>query len=283
MNPHGDPAALPASLSLYRGGEHPCAYLPGQTATDLFAIDSRIDSRLYADLMDLGFRRSGRAFYRPTCAGCSECVPIRVPVASFRPSASQTRVLRRNRDLTVEVAAPRADDERYALYAAYVAGRHDRGAACDREDFERFLYASPIDTVEFAYRMEGRLVGAGIVDLTPRCLSSVYFYYDPALSRRSLGVFSALCEIDECRRRGLPYWYVGFYIRDCRRMNYKADYRPCELLTPNGWRDFDAVTAVAALDGPNGMASNDNFDGSGLNNRPGQGAPLCDPDEGGVE
>jgi arginyl-tRNA--protein-N-Asp/Glu arginylyltransferase len=62
----------------------------------------------------------------------------------------------------------------------------------------------------------------------------VYFYFDPAESWRSLGVFGALCEIEECRRRGLPYWYIGLYIRDCPKMNYKIDYRPCELLGSDG-------------------------------------------------
>jgi leucyl-tRNA---protein transferase len=83
-----------------------------------------------------------------------------------------------------------------------------------------------------------RAIGCGILDVGPDCLSSVYFYFDPAEAARSLGVFSALCEIEACRTTGLSYWYAGFYIRECDRMNYKANYRPYELLGQDGvWKE----------------------------------------------
>ena len=89
------------------------------------------------------------------------------------------------------------------------------------------------------YRVAGRLVGVGVLDLCPGAASSVYFYFDPAESRRSLGVFSALCEIEECRRRGLEHWYIGFHVAGCGKMEYKARFRPHELLGPDGiWREI---------------------------------------------
>jgi arginine-tRNA-protein transferase len=40
--------------------------------------------------------------------------------------------------------------------------------------------------------------------------------------------------IEECRRRRLDHLYLGYYVRDCRKMSYKAGYRPCEILEPDG-------------------------------------------------
>ena len=224
-------------LPLLRGEEHDCPYLPDRTAAELFALPLGVDSGTYRRLMDLGFRRAGQVFYRPSCPGCRECAPIRVPVERFTPSRSQRRVLRRNHDLRVQIGPPVEDDRRYELYRRYQAWQHEGRMIEEREEFAAFFCGSPIDTIEMSYWLGERLVGVGIVDVCPGALSSVYFYSEPDFARRSLGVFSALCEMEECRRRGLAYWYVGFYIRDCRKMSYKARFRPHELLGPDGrWR-----------------------------------------------
>lgn len=194
----------------------------------------RIAPAAYRQLMDLGFRRSGGWVYRPACEGCRECKPLRVPVHDFRPSPSQRRVLRRNRDVLVRAGSRRSSDEKWRLFVAYLRHRHDGAMSEDRADFEDFLYGAAMDSIEMVYWVDDRIAAVGIVDLCPDCLSSVYFYFDPAESRRSLGTYGAMCEIEECRRRGLAYWYAGFYVRDCRRMNYKAQFRPYELLTADG-------------------------------------------------
>ena len=37
-----------------------------------------------------------------------------------------------------------------------------------------------------------KLIAVGVLDILPRCVSSVYFFYDPDYSFLSLGVYSAL-------------------------------------------------------------------------------------------
>jgi len=206
-------------------------------ATNEFGVFSTMAPGLYQSLMDAGFRRSGTIVYRPTCEGCRECVPIRVPVNAFSPSRSQRRVRRRNADVAVEISRPSLDDEKWRVYSAYQNEQHDGKMGDDRADLEEFLYQSPTDTWEMTYRVAGRIVAVGIVDACPVSLSSVYFFFDPAEGRRSPGVFGAMEEIEECRRRGLAHWYIGYYVRECRQMSYKAQFRPCELLGPDGvWR-----------------------------------------------
>ena len=48
--------------------------------------------------------------------------------------------------------------------------------------------------------------------------------------RRSPGTFSTLWEIDYCRRSGIAYYYLGFYVAAGPAMAYKARYHPCEIL-----------------------------------------------------
>ena len=226
------------SLPVFTTEPHPCAYLPGRLARETLAV-TPVDGDTYQRLMDNGFRRSERYFYRPACADCDACRPLRVPVDRFRPSRSQRRALRRNLDVQVRCAAPQFSEARWELFQRYQAAVHDRPMLRCADEYRAVFCRSPLPTIEMTYTLGERLIGLGVVDACRDSLSSVYFYYDPEEARRSLGVFSALREIEECRRRRRPYWYLGFYVDGCAKMAYKAAFRPCELLDATGiWRPF---------------------------------------------
>ena len=218
-----------------------CVYLPGREWALRMAPAPRSDRR-YQELLDEHHRRSGWVVYRPVCADCVACQPIRVPVARFRPSRSQRRVLRRNEDLRVELGAPEATVEKLDLHNRFVAERFNKGESAfkDLSSYEEVFGASPITTREMRFRLKGRLVGLGLIDVLPNLVSSVYFYFDPSESQRSLGTFSALQEIELARETSREFVYFGYYIADCQEMNYKSRFKPCEVLGPDGtWRPFD--------------------------------------------
>jgi len=241
----------PRRIPLTTLEEHPCPYLPGRTAQNRAFLANSLPPALYHELMDASFRRSGTLFYQPICSGCRECRPIRVPVEKFEPSRSQRRAWRRNEDLAVHVASPPAvSEEKFNLYARYVRGRHDPQREEDFDGFEKFLYRSPVESVELTFRLPDpsrTLVGVGICDVCAgRSLSTVYFYFDPVHSRRrSLGIFSSLWEIEFARRMGIGYYYLGYHVRGCAAMSYKAQLRPCEVLDPDGvWREYFVATGA---------------------------------------
>jgi leucyl-tRNA---protein transferase len=218
---------------LIRGDLHACPYLPGRAAREEFFITPELNPELYHDLMDHCFRRSGTVLYRPVCEDCYECRPIRVRVADFIPSKSQRRLLRKNEDVEIILRSPGFTTEKLKIYCDYLKSQHNCRDENMRDDFRRFLYMSCVNSVELEYRVRGALVAVSIVDVCSRSLSSVYVYYDPAFSSRSLGTFSALQEIVLCRRQDIPYYYIGFYIAQCPSMSYKARFRPHELLNSN--------------------------------------------------
>lgn len=227
-------AAILAEQGPLPGPPFPCPYLPDRQARQVLISIDRPPPGTYHALMDLNFRRLGRVFYRPDCPGCQACRMIRVPVAEFRPSRSQRRCLARNADLAVTIGRPVVSAEKRDLYQRYLEARHDGQMDGSTEEMEGFLYTSCLETLEATYRLDGRLVGVGIADVEPAALSAVYSYYEPALARRGLGVFNVLRLLGECRRRALPYLYLGFYVRDCRKMSYKAGYHPSELRAADG-------------------------------------------------
>jgi arginine-tRNA-protein transferase len=156
-------------------------------------------------------------------------------VAAFTPSRSQRRTLQRNSDIHVVVQAPTITDEHVQLYNAYHADmQRRRGWPGDRITpltyFRRYIGGEWTFAREFLYYKHNSLVGVGLADLTPRALSSVYFFHDPAWRPLAPGVFSVLQQLAYAQRQGLQYHYMGYWIAACPSMAYKAQYRPHELL-----------------------------------------------------
>jgi len=228
----------PVAVGLTVIPAHPCSYLPGRETTLRAFHAGEMPGLVYHDFLNANFRRAGRVIYQPICRGCRECMSLRVPVQQFRRNKSQRRCWNANADLIVGIDSPAATDEKFDLYRRYQLDWHDKDKGESRQDFENFLYHSPVDTLEFTYRdAAGALLAVGICDVCLRSLSSVYFYFDPQYSSRGLGTFGALTEIDFAARHGISHYYLGYWVRDCHRMRYKADFKPCEILHPDGcWR-----------------------------------------------
>ncbi len=231
------PDCYPGGVAAFLDGPFPCPYLPERAARHLTIVPPPVFPGVYHALMDLNFRRLGPAFYSTRCEGCDECRMLRVPVAEFTPSRAQRRCRARNADLEIALVPPSPGAEKLALYRRYLGARHDGQMDGSEVELRSLSAGSAVDTREIEYRVSGRLVGVGVADIEPRAMSAVYCYFDPGHSRRSLGVFNVLWMIDECRRRGLPWLYLGYWIRGSPKMEYKANYRPCEMLDTAGcWR-----------------------------------------------
>jgi len=221
------------------GGAFRCSYLPGREARHVTLLPSPVVPGLYQSFMELNFRRSGRTFYRPACDGCAACQMIRLPVAEFAPNRAQRRCQKRNADVEVVVQTPKPTEAKRRLFARYLRARHDGAMDASPESFERFLYDSPLLSVEMEFRVGERLIGVGLADAEPQALSAVYFFFDPDEEPRSPGVLNVLALVEEARRREQAWLYLGYWVKGSRTMDYKIGYRPCEVLEPDGtWSRF---------------------------------------------
>ena len=228
-------------LLLYTTPAHECSYVDEREAVTLFADpDHPKDPALQGLLSEHGFRRSGQHLYRPRCPGCQACEAVRIPVAGFRPSRSQRRTWRRNRDLAVTVEPQRFDDEHYELYARYVTGRHPGGGMDDPtpDKYRDFLLCPWSDTRLVEFRLDGELLAVAVSDRLPQALSAVYTFYEPEIPERGLGTFAVLWQIEAALRAGLGWLYLGFAIDGCRKMDYKRRFRPQERLRDGRWQSI---------------------------------------------
>jgi arginine-tRNA-protein transferase len=229
---------------LYVSMPHECGYLPGRIATTLFVDpEAVISSQHYSLLTQMGFRRSGNLIYRPYCEGCSECTAVRIPVAEFKPGRGQRRVWRRNQDLEVSQVAPEYNEEHFALYRKYQRLRHTNSSmdTDDPNQYEDFLFGRVAATEVHEFRLgpedkdEKELLAVAIIDKLEDGLSAVYTFFNPSKSRRAPGVYSVLYEIELARQLELPYVYLGYYVTESQKMNYKINYQPLEAFDGKNW------------------------------------------------
>jgi len=97
---------------------------------------------------------------------------------------------------------------------------------------------NPFPTEEWSYWVDSKLVGVGYVDALPEGLSAIYYFHEPAEHSRSLGTFNVLKIIEAARQRGLPHVYLGYYVEGCRSLQYKARFRPNEIILNGRWTPF---------------------------------------------
>ena len=225
-------------LKVYTTYPHSCSYLEDREATTLF-VDPRqeVDQALYSNLSVLGFRRSGNHLYRPHCNGCDACIPARIPVADFSPNRTQRRAQSRNSDLEVEMTDDIRDQAAFELYRRYIDQRHSDGDMYppDREQYLSFLDNAWECTRYFRFYEEGKLTAISVVDELLDGLSAIYTFFDPDAEQRSLGRFAILWQIEKARELDLDYLYLGYWIKDCRKMAYKSEYRPLEIYVNGRW------------------------------------------------
>jgi len=237
------------NLRFFLTAPTPCPYLPGKRERKVFTALDGIDAESLHDVLThAGFRRSQGIAYRPACDACEACTSARVPVERFEFSRRWRKIMARNADLTRALKPAEATPEQFTLLRRYLKSRHAEGGMADMSfgDYAAMVEETAVHTHIVEYRFSdgpkrGQLAGAALVDVLGDGLSMVYSYFDPLETRRSLGVYTILDHIQQARAAGFGHLYLGYWISNSEKMDYKAQFQPLELLIGGEWRAYEPV------------------------------------------
>lgn len=229
------------NLSLYITAEHECGYYDDRQTANLIP-DPQIEmsASLYGLLVSKGFRRSGSFVYRPHCHQCSACIPCRINVKNFKPNRNQRRCLKNNQDLTTHIVNARFTEEYFSLYQKYLNYRHGESNMADPvpDDYSNFLLNDWDCSIFIESRIGEKLLSVAVVDFLVPGLSAVYTFFDPHETKRSLGTFAILQQIWLARLYHLPHVYLGYWINQHPKMEYKRNFSGLEIYQQDQWNTF---------------------------------------------
>ncbi|NVJ59987.1 MAG: arginyltransferase [Gammaproteobacteria bacterium] len=225
-------------LSFYATPSHSCSYLKDQQATTVFLDpEKHVNQKLYTRLSETGFRRSGSHIYRPHCETCQACVPVRVPVAQFAPNRTQKRCLKKGQNFLMKFESAYYDDQQYALYELYLSERHSDGDMYppSKTQYKEFLFSDWANTKFLSLFDNDKLIVCSVIDELDNGYSAVYTYFHPDYDKFSLGRLAILRLIEFAESQNKDFVYLGYLVKECRKMKYKSEYRPLDCLVGNRW------------------------------------------------
>lgn len=219
-----------------------CPYIENERSSSILVDpDHRIDTHLFSLLSRSGFRRSGEMLYTPKCPSCKACISVRIPAAKFIPSRGQRRVWRKNSDITVKVTDVSFQQEHFDLYLKYQRARHPDSTMCDEdpEKYISFINSKYSESRFLCMYQENQLIGISVIDQFEGGVSAVYTFFDPEQSKRSLGTYIIMYMIKIARLQNVPYVYLGYWVDQSRKMDYKRSFKPLQGYINRNWVDLE--------------------------------------------
>jgi arginyl-tRNA--protein-N-Asp/Glu arginylyltransferase len=223
----------------------PCSYLPDQEEQLIMLLTPQDNAKSsYPTLIANGFRRSGEQIYRPNCQHCNACQSLRIPIATFKHSRSQKRLLKKNKDFTIKISQQKRE-QYFTLYQRYIDNVHRQGPMfpASKQNYDEFIKSSWNTCLFIEVYDQEKLISVSITDIikTTNTLdwSAFYCFYDPDYKDFSIGKYAVLKQIELARERQVDCLYLGYYIKDCQKMNYKNQFSPHQRLIDGQWMNFE--------------------------------------------
>lgn len=217
MNLLGNPTLSPPSA---------CPYIEGEEFTQEYFFANNLSKHELDIILQNGWRKFGIYFFRPKCVNCSKCTPLRVLVQEFSLNKKQRKIISKNSDIIVTKAPLEFREEYYDIYQLHSKRFNSAEDIESKLNFREGFFTQSCNSFVHTYKLENKIIAWGILDESEQGLSTVYFAFDPAFSKRSLGHFSALIELEYAKARNLNYYYLGYYIETNPSMSYKGSYHP---------------------------------------------------------
>ena len=203
---------------------------------------TKTDMENFSYFLEKGYMRYANYFRLKICKDCNLCMPMRIDTSLFKLTKSQKRILKKNKDIRVEIIdSTFINEEKFNLFKKYHEVRHKNNKKDNYETIMSSRHFGFINSIELNFYLEEKLIGVSIIDMSKDSFSSNFFYYDPDYMKRSLGIFSIILEIEYAKKLGIKYYYIGWYTPTINNMKYKSQFKPCEVYVNNNWQPLESL------------------------------------------
>jgi len=215
--------------------EDKCSYLDNKQQITHYKLIDNSSSENCQDLIERGFRRFGKMYFRPICADCNECQSIKIDVNNYTFSKSARRVLKKTTHITSLIQSPSLTHEHLELFEKYHLFMHkkkdwDYNTTTAEHYYNSFVVGHENFGYEVLYYDDDKLIAVDLIDILEEGISSIYFYYNPEYSHLSLGKYSLYNQIKFAKKMNKKWIYLGYYVEDCPSLSYKSQYKPYRTL-----------------------------------------------------
>lgn len=215
-----------------------CAYLDKNQMTMSYMYIEDCPQPLNQNLIQRGWRRFGEYYSKPQCKNCTDCLSLRINALEYTFSKSARRTIRKNVNTKIMIQKPTISIQHLELYDKYHKFMQEKKGwkyhKLSPTSYHELYESGAMDFgQEILYFAEDKLIGVDLIDFLDDGVSSIYFFYDPDYAHLSLGRFSMYQQIYIAQTNNLPWVYLGYYVEKCSSLNYKADYKPFEILQNN--------------------------------------------------
>ncbi|HMT09083.1 MAG TPA: hypothetical protein PKA82_13845 [Pyrinomonadaceae bacterium] len=223
--------------------------MTGTQGSDLNFINEVFDTdSVTAEQLDLlladGWRHFGTRFFRYNLNIYNDeivrVLPLRIDLSKFDLSRSQRRVIKNNRDISVEFGPAVVTDEIQDMFDRHKQ-RFDHGVPDSIFDFlSREPALVPCECQQIVVRDDvGKLLAVSYFDIGRTSTSAIYGCFDPYEQKRSLGILTMIKVIEYSQDLGKEYYYHGYAYDASSFYDYKKRFSAIEVFDWNGnWEKF---------------------------------------------
>jgi len=215
--------------------EDKCSYLDNKKQTTHYKLIDSCSTHKCSELIERGYRRFGKMYFRPICSDCNECQSIKIDVENYTFSKSAKRVMKKASHIHSYIQHPSLTHEHLELFEKYHLYMHkkkdwDYNKTTAEHYYSSFVVGHEDFGYEVLYYDNEKLIAVDLIDVLEDGISSIYFYYDPSYSHLSLGKFSLYNQIKFATQMKKKWIYLGYYVEECPSLSYKAYYKPYKTL-----------------------------------------------------
>lgn len=230
--------------------DYNCSYLEGKKVRMYYKYVTKSNALFNSAVIERGWRRFGNYYFYPICKDCNECKSLRIDVKNFKPSKSQKKAIKRNKNTKYIVQTPTLSKEHIELYNKYHKWKESKSnwnyrPISKAEYYENFVEGAFNFGKEVLYYINNKLVAVDLIDITFDGISAIYFFHDPDYEWYSLGIYSLIKQIEFAKILKKDWIYLGYWVDGCKSFEYKTNFKPLQILDgfPHitqeaNWKDF---------------------------------------------